>query len=231
MGMLSTVPYCPPRTPPKIRRTDVAWVSTLLCLAVAAVHVLRLVAAPTDVGEAAHALMGLGMAAMLSPVGDPVPTPVWVGAFACATLWFTASALREGTWVSPSVHHVVGGVATLVMLAPSSGPPASGGAESGGHAHAAGEGVGMGLSSLASVLLAGYFVWRAVEVLLRWPGSREALPGPAPDTRSGGPPVGVQAASTVSRLRVEPIAQSAVVSAAAALVMSAVMALMLLGVV
>jgi hypothetical protein len=212
----------------------VAWVSTLLCLlclAVAAVHVLRLVAAPTDVGEAAYALMGLGMAAMLSPVGDPVSTPVWVGAFAGSSLWFAASALREGTWASPSVHHVVGSVAMLLMLAPSSGPPAGGGAESGGHAHAAGEGVGMGLSSLASVLLAGYFVWRAVEVLLWWPGSRRALQGPALDTGSGRPPVGVLAASRLSRLRVESTAQSAVVSAAAALVMSAVMALMLLGVV
>jgi hypothetical protein len=122
-------------------------------------------------------------------------------------------------------------VAMLLMLAPSSGPPAGGGAESGGHAHAAGEGVGMGLSSLASVLLAGYFVWRAVEVLLRWPGSRRALQGPALDTGPGGPPVRVQAASTLSRLRVESTAQSAVVSAAAALGMSAVMALMLLGVV
>jgi hypothetical protein len=85
----------------------VAWVSTLLCLlclAVPAVHVLRLVAAPTDVGEAAHALMGLGMAAMLSPVGDPVPTPVWVGAFACSSLWFGVRPSRGdvgepvGTW-------------------------------------------------------------------------------------------------------------------------------------
>jgi hypothetical protein len=81
------------------------------------------------------------------------------------------------------------------------------------------------------VLLAGYFVWRAVEVHLRWPDSCGALQGPALDTGSGGPPVGVQAASTLSRLRVESIAQSAVVFAAAALVMSAVMALMLLGVV
>ena len=157
-----------------------AWVSTLLCLlclAVAAVHVLRLVAAPTDVGEAAHALMGLGMAAMLSPVGDPVPNPVWVGAFACSSLWFAASALRKGTWASPSVHHVVGGMAMLVMLAPSSGPPASGGAESGGHAHAAGEGVGMGCRRWRRCC------WRATSSGAPW---RSSSGGPAAAERCRG---------------------------------------------
>ena len=37
---------------------------------------------------ATHALMGLGMAAMFSPWGDPVPPTVGVCVFAALALWF-----------------------------------------------------------------------------------------------------------------------------------------------
>ena len=53
------------------------WVHVVLavgCLALGVLHLARLLLMRGDrVGEASHAAMGVGMAAMYSPLGDPVP--------------------------------------------------------------------------------------------------------------------------------------------------------------
>ena len=47
---------------------------TVACLAVGLLHVVRLLVLRADViGEVSHAAMAVGMAAMFSPLGDPVP--------------------------------------------------------------------------------------------------------------------------------------------------------------
>jgi len=45
--------------------------------------------------DAAHVLMGVAMAAALVPGLDPLRTGVWAAAFAAASAWFAARALRD----------------------------------------------------------------------------------------------------------------------------------------
>ncbi len=69
-------------------------------LAVAAYSAGRLVAAaawsrPTHVDvDAAHVLMGVGMAGMLSAVLNPIPDGVWEVVFAAIALWFVVRCWR-----------------------------------------------------------------------------------------------------------------------------------------
>lgn len=118
------------------------WVSGALavgCLAVGALHLCRLAVLRGDrAGEASYAAMGLGMAAMLSPFGDPVPTSVWVAVFACCGAW---AVMRGGADVA---HHVVGAVSMLFMLLT-------------GHAH----------GSVLAIALAAYFAWHVLRCLDR----------------------------------------------------------------
>jgi hypothetical protein len=123
--------------------TTLAVVLAVVCLAVAAVHLLRLRLDPP--AEAAHAAMGLGMAAMFSPFGDPVPAPVWTAAFLVCGTWFASVALRSpaGRGREDAVQHVVGSGAMLFMLL-------------GGH------GAGGGPAPLVAMVLAGWFAWHAL---------------------------------------------------------------------
>lgn len=62
--------------------TLLAGLLALACLAVGGYHALRLAVLRTDPpNEAAHAVMGIGMAARFSPLGDPLPAPVWTVVF------------------------------------------------------------------------------------------------------------------------------------------------------
>jgi hypothetical protein len=163
------------------------WVSGALaigCLAVGLLHLYRLFALRGDIaGEASYAAMGLGMAAMFAPDGDPVPAPVWVAVFlACA-----AGAVLRGA--ADVTHHVLGAAAMLFMLLT-------------GHGH----------GSVVGIALAAYFAWHVLTCLDR-------LAAIEPELLGNG--------SAAVALRV-PALRAARTAAAAHLVMSVAMALMLL---
>lgn len=129
----------------------------MACLAVGGLHLARLGLLRTDpVGEFSHAAMGIGMAAMFSPLGDPVPDPVWIAVFALCGAGSASAALRGGRHRAHAVHHIVGSGAMLFMLV-------------GGH------GRGGGLASVAAIALAGYFGWH----VLRCADRLRELPTPA----------------------------------------------------
>jgi hypothetical protein len=153
----------------------VDWLSgllALLCLAVAALHLARLAVSAKafgdvpggPVGEVSHATMALGMAAMFSPLGDPVPAPVWTVAFVLCGAWFAAVALRTRSFGGDAGHHVVGSAAMLFMLLTGHSHTEVGGSAEAGHAahHGGGDGGGVGLVAVAAILLAGYFAWHAL---------------------------------------------------------------------
>jgi hypothetical protein len=157
----------------------VDWVSgllALLCLAVAALHLARLAVrakasapafedVPGDpVGEVSHATMALGMAAMFSPLGDPVPAPLWTVAFVLCGAWFAAVALRTRSFGGDAGHHVVGSAAMLFMLLTGHSHTEVGGSAETGHAahHGGDAAAGGGLVAVAAILLAGYFAWHAL---------------------------------------------------------------------
>lgn len=114
--------------------TWLRWTLTAAFLTVAGYCVVRLVVAgrvPAGYRGAhravdvAHVLMGLGMAAMVSPVGGPLPIAGWQTVFLLLTAWFAASwwqGRRTGTvpepvgWHGNPLHHAAAGVAMLVML-------------------------------------------------------------------------------------------------------------------
>ncbi|MGD9989748.1 DUF5134 domain-containing protein [Pseudonocardia sp.] len=132
------------------------WVHVLLamgCLGLGVLHLARLLLMRGDrVGEASHAAMGFGMAAMYSPLGDPVPDAVWLVVFAATGLWFAALAVRAGLGTRDAGYHVVCAVAMLFMLT------------MGGHEAAGGHGGrgGIGLLPVAALALAGFFAWHAL---------------------------------------------------------------------
>lgn len=129
-------------------------VLAVVCVAVALFHLVRLAVRRRDVaGELAHALMGLGMAAMFSPAADPVPGPVWTVVFVLGLAWFGAGALRSGTLGGDAGHHVASSCAMLLMLA-------------------AGHGAHAGVASLAALALTGYFAWHALRCVDRCRSTR-----------------------------------------------------------
>ncbi|GEL26587.1 hypothetical protein PSU4_55410 [Pseudonocardia sulfidoxydans NBRC 16205] len=132
------------------------WVHVILavgCLGLGVLHLARLLLMRGDrVGEASHAAMGVGMAAMYSPLGDPVPDAVWLVVFAATGLWFAALAVRAGLGTRDAGYHVVCAVAMVFMLT-MGGHDAAGG--HGGHG-------GIGLLSVAALALAGFFAWHAL---------------------------------------------------------------------
>lgn len=145
------------------------WVSgalALVCLAVAALHLARLALPARAVGdvpggpagEVSHAAMALGMAAMFSPLGDPLPAPAWTAVFVLCAAWFAAVALRTRSFRGDAAHHVVGAAAMLFMLLTHHNDadlPA-------GHAAHHASGAGLGPVPLVAILLAGYFAWHAL---------------------------------------------------------------------
>ncbi|HVL85798.1 MAG TPA: DUF5134 domain-containing protein, partial [Pseudonocardia sp.] len=95
----------------------IAGVFAVTCLAVGAFHVVRAARRHAGVvGELAHGTMCAGMAAMFLPAADPLPRPVWFGAFVAIGAWFTAVALRRGPRVREAGHHVVCAGAMVFML-------------------------------------------------------------------------------------------------------------------
>jgi hypothetical protein len=160
-----------------------------------------------------HGVMGLAMAAMYSPWGDPVPA--WAGAvaFAVSGAWFASIALGAGPSRAEARHLVIASAAMIVMYltsaysadtAPAGGAHAAHGLPGSGGVHGV-----SGVFFLAlSLVLAGYFVWHA------WTCT-ERTRVPVADPAS---PVAVR---TRTATRVAPVAHA---------VMSAAMAAMFLGV-
>jgi hypothetical protein len=130
------------------------WVSgglAVVCLGIGLLHLLRVLALRGDVaGELSHAAMGLGMAAMFSPVGNPVPAPVWTVVFALALVWFGGAVLRSRAFGGDAGHHVVGSGAMLLMLA------------AGHSAHGDRAAGALGIASVVALALTGYFAWHAL---------------------------------------------------------------------
>ena len=96
----------------------------LVLLAVAVHCAARLVqagraAARPDVTDGADVLMALGLAAMLSPLGDPIPPTAGVVVFGLVAAWSLVGAVGAGepgrrvAWV----WHAVGGAAMVLMFA------------------------------------------------------------------------------------------------------------------
>lgn len=114
--------------------TMLRWAVTAAFLAVAGYGVARLVAANRAPAgypgshralDTAHVLMGVGMAAMASPVGGPLPVAAWQTIFLLMTAWFVGcwwQARRDPTptapdgWHGNALHHALAGAAMLYML-------------------------------------------------------------------------------------------------------------------
>ena len=168
MARRSVRPYRPPRRAEEVAIIGQLWTTTLAvaclgsglaCLAMAVARVGGLAS------QLVHGVMGLAMAGMLSPWGNPVPA--WAGAamFAVSGAWFASVALRQGPDRADARHLTIASAAMVVMYLAGahSAPDAPAG---GGHAaHGAAAGGGGGLSSVLivglSLVLAGYFVWHA----------------------------------------------------------------------
>ena len=198
------------------------WVSgglAVVCVGTGLLHLLRLAMRRRDVAaELSHAAMGLGMAAMFSPLGNPVPGAAWTVVFVLCGAWFAAAVLRSGSFGGEAVHHVVGSGAMLFMLAAGHGAQATAHAAHAGHAaHGGGAAGTLGLASVAALLLTGYFAWHALRCAdgCRRPEPAALAPG-----------------STTVALRTPTWSLDAPQTAAAAhLVMAVAMAVMLLGMV
>ena len=194
-----------------------AWtvVAAALCLGTG---VTCLALAATGVGDRAaqltHAVMGVAMAGMFSPWGDPVPG--WIGAllFTVVGAWFVAAALRRTGIGRAARHLAISSVAMVLMYLmhhhPDGMPGAAGSGAHAGHAMAGG-----GTSSLVvlplALVLSGYFVWHTWTCVERsWSRVATCTPATAPaDART----------AVRSTARLEPVAHG---------VMSALMAAMFL---
>lgn len=173
-------------------RVALGWVGAATFVAVAGYCVARLVAA-TRAPESypgrhravdmAHVLMGVGMAAMLSPAGGPFPMAAWQTVFLLMTAWFAGSwwQSRGGThdgwhggWHGNGLHHALGAAAMLYMLTAMRHSGHSGAPWMAG-------GLGPEMTGLALPVvgwaLAAYFLASAI-VLVRWrsPAGPAGLP-------------------------------------------------------
>lgn len=132
-----------------------AWFAGLAavgCLIVGALHLRQLLSVPTGRGwEASSAAAAFGMAAMFSPLGDPVPTPVWIAVFGGGAAWAGVLAVRERAIGGDAGHHLLCSAAMLFMLL--------------GHS---GHGAGLGLLSIVALVAAGYFAWHGLRCVDRY---------------------------------------------------------------
>ncbi|HSL08049.1 MAG TPA: DUF5134 domain-containing protein [Pseudonocardiaceae bacterium] len=138
--------------------------------------------------ELSHLGMALGMAAMFSPLGDPVPRLVWLIVFGMAAAWFVTCLLHAGTPADGAAHHhLVANLAMLVMVASdhrqhgagrAAGGPVSAGHE--GHTAVAGGGWIEGpIGTVLTVVLAGYFAVHTVRSLrVLFSAATQAEPAP-----------------------------------------------------
>jgi hypothetical protein len=177
------------------------------CLALAAAGVGQRAAQLT------HGVMGVAMAGMFSPWGNPVPG--WIGAIGFTVLGacFVAARLSRARGGRPVRHLTISSVAMVLMYLmhhPAAGT--SGPAGTGAHAgHLAGSGSTASLVATPLALaLAGYFVWHIWTCVER---SRTPLrtgsPGTAPTT--------IRAAA-----RIEPVTHGVISALMAAMFLSAV---------
>jgi Domain of unknown function (DUF5134) len=185
--------------------------TALLCVAslvAAGVVAVRTAVPGADrAAGAVHVLMGLGMAGMFSPWGDPVPPVAGAAVFGAAAAWFLARLLRTGG-SDEGLHLVVGPAAMVLMYltaAPSEATPSDAHAGHAGHTGAVTSAPGGWLVPVVALVLAGYFAWYAWHVLCHPEGSRLEEAG----TAAGGTAVDVRA------IGIEPVAH-AVLSAAMA---------------
>jgi hypothetical protein len=108
----------------------IQWLGTVLLLA-AAIHCgVRLdIASRSPAGsqrasDATHVLMCLGLAAMLTPLGDPIPVALWEAAFCLVVAWSLIATIRERDRRLLWARHAVEGVAMIYMFAtPLMSPP------------------------------------------------------------------------------------------------------------
>lgn len=68
---------------------------------------------PDRTADVSHGVMSLGMAAMFSPWGNPVPALYWQVLFGMAAAWFAVRLFRRGA----DLHHLLGNLAMVYMLA------------------------------------------------------------------------------------------------------------------
>lgn len=122
------------------------WLSAVLSSAFLLVALLYLVRLTVRFrfGDVSHAAMAAGMAAMFSPLGDPVPSGAWAGVFVLCGAVAAPLSFRAGPGGAEARHHLVGSAAMLFMLF-------------GGH-HRADAPLGTGLGSVAALAMAGYFI-------------------------------------------------------------------------
>ena len=149
------------------RRTGVrvigesAWtaVAAVLCLGTGLVCLALAIARVGDrPAQLTHAAMGVAMAGMFAPWGDPVPMWVGVGGFTVIGAWFTALALRRDRAAHTARHLTISSAAMVLMYVMhrhSETAPAV----TGGHAaHVAAGATGLVVLPL-TLVLAGYFAW------------------------------------------------------------------------
>ncbi|MGQ0777568.1 MAG: DUF5134 domain-containing protein [Pseudonocardiales bacterium] len=237
----------------------VRWIFSVACLAVVGYHAAALIAHSwarrANAGgpyraegqrrhELSHLAMAVGMAAMFSPFGDPVPPLVWLIVFGMAAAWFAACLLHAGTPAQGAAehqygqHHLVANLAMLFMVV-GGHQHGTGGVQTGGvqTGDAAGGSVGAGheghigglgggwiegpIGAVLIVLLAGYFAVhtvRSLRVLFSAPTPGQQVPSDAAGT---GPVTVIVARSAARQSRVQ--AASHVVMAAAMTVMFGLM--------
>ena len=137
------------------------------------------------VPAAAHAAMGIGMAAMFVPDADPVPGPLWVAVFVVVEAWFGVAGLRAGTFLGEAGHHTVGAVAMIYMLQGHTlgavGSVASGAVEP-EHAHHGGGAAPPLLMTAIALAFVAWFVADVARLLLPYGGTPAPVPvgaGPA----------------------------------------------------
>jgi len=138
-------------------RYQVAWfagAAAIGCLIVGLLHLHRLLTVPGGrTGEASSAAAAFGMAAMFSPLGDPVPLPVWMAVFGGCAAWTVVLAARERALGADgdAAHHLLCSAAMVFMLV--------------GHgAH----GAGLGMVSVVALVAAGYFAWHGLRCVDRF---------------------------------------------------------------
>lgn len=202
-----------------------------LSLSVGLLHLLRLVTRRRQVAlEAGYAAMGLGMAAMYSPVGDPVPAPVWAALFLLCAGWFGGLVVRDrslGALGGEALHLVVGSAAMLFML----GADRQAGGTGGGHAaHAVGAPGTAGIASAVAIVFAAYFVLHVLRCADRLRAARLGTPVAGPESGGGAPRGTTATASRTAASRVPVAAHcSRTGPAVAHLLMTTIMAIMLIG--
>jgi hypothetical protein len=190
-------------------------VASVLCLCTGLVCLVLAVARVGDrPAQLTHAAMGVAMAGMFAPWGDPVPMWMGVGAFTAIGAWFTALALRRDRATHTARHLMISSAAMVLMYVmhrhPETGPS---GASTGEHAaHTAADGGAADLVVLLlTLVLAGYFAWHT------WTCVERSRSVEAAGTSTDGLRSAVR-----TRARVEHVAHAT---------MSALMAAMFLGVI